>query len=164
MAEEKETAQEGTEAPKKKGGKLKLIIIGAGIVILMGGGFIGWKVMAKKEVKAEGEHVEQKVEEEHGYMVDLSPFVVNLADSEALKYLKITISLEVDSEKTAEEIKTRMPQIRDALLMLLTSKSSEDIKDISGKLKLQDEMAARINTFLKDGKVKAVYFTEFVMQ
>ena len=97
-------------------------------------------------------------------MIPLESFIVNLADSAEIKYLKVTVNLEVASEGASEELQARMPQIRDGLLMLLTSKTSSDVKEIGGKLKLQDEMVARVNNYLKEGKIKAVYFTEFVMQ
>src|SRR4030067_333664 len=76
----------------------------------------------------------------------------------------IVVNLEVESEIMIEEIQQRMPQIRDAILMLLTSNTADDVKSTGGKLKLQDDMVVRINHFLQTGKGKAVYFTGFVMQ
>ncbi|MBI5194320.1 MAG: flagellar basal body-associated FliL family protein [Nitrospirae bacterium] len=153
---------------KGKGGKpglIKLVIIAVVALMLMGGGFFGYKVFSKKEHGPEKGELAKEEKEKHepGQMIALDPFVINLAD-EDIKYLKITINLEVDSEKVKEEATNRMPQIRDTILMLMTSKTSEDVKDVGGKLKLQDEMVSRINHNLSVGKVKSVYFTEFVMQ
>lgn len=153
---------------KAKGGKpglIKLVIIGVVALMLMGGGFFGYKVFSKKEHAPDKDALEKEVKEKHepGQMIALDPFVINLAD-EDIKYLKITINLEVDSEKVKEEAAGRMPQIRDTILMLMTTKTSEEVKDVGGKLKLQDEMVSQINHHLSNGKVKSVYFTEFVMQ
>ena len=90
--------------------------------------------------------------------------MVNLAEPSEITYLKITVNLEVESAEMSVEFQARTPQIRDAILMLLTSKTADDVKDTGGKLALQDEMVSRINNYLHTGKVKAVYFTEFVMQ
>lgn len=166
------TGAEDNAPPSQKGKRwmIKWGIIGLVMFAVIGGGFFGWKVFSKKG--GEGgvnAHPEQAAEADHGsstpgLMIPLESFVVNLADSADIKYLKITINLEVDSQKSSDEVQARMPQIRDALLMLLTSKTSNDVKDIGGKLKLQDEMVARVNNYLKNGKLKGVYFTEFVMQ
>lgn len=171
MAKEEEKTNEESEKSsggkgKGKGSIIKLGIIGVAVLLLLGGGFFGWKMMSRKDVsKEEAEKAKQEEgKEEPGHMIPLESFVVNLADPDEVRYLKVTVNLEVDSEKAVEEITTRMPQIRDTLLMLLTSKTSDNVEDISGKLMLQDEMVARVNTFLKEGKVKAVYFTEFIMQ
>lgn len=172
--ENKEEVKETTEgeAPKGKGkrGLIKWGIIGILVLAVAGGGLFGWKVFSKKGGEESGHHPEPVAakEGEHsgaaGQMIPLESFIVNLADSAEIKYLKVTVNLEVTAEGASEEVQARMPQIRDGLLMLLTSKTSSDVKEIGGKLKLQDEMVARVNNYLKEGKIKAVYFTEFVMQ
>lgn len=178
MAEEKKVEGEETKeteggAPQTgKGGKrgfIKWGIIGVAVLMVLGGGVFGYKVFSKKGGDGSGHPEKGAIEGEGekgkpGHMIPLESFVVNLSDSSEIKYLKVTINLDVDSEKSSAEVQARMPQIRDALLMLLTSKTSDDVKDIGGKLKLQDEMVSRVNNYLKEGKVKAVYFTEFVMQ
>ena len=159
--------------PTRKGSKRGLIkygIIGVGVLIILSGGFFGWRVFSKKGAE-DGAHVStasttegDSHKESTGHIVPLDSFVINLADPSEVRYLKVTINLEVDKGATIDEAQTKMPQIRDALLMLLTSKTSNDMKDTGGKLKLQDEMVARVNNFIRTGKVKAVYLTEFVMQ
>ena len=167
--EEKKKEDDGAEkasarAPKKK--FMKLAIIGAGIVIILGGGFAGWKLFLHKggdegNVAAKTEHA---AKDTPGHIVTLEPFIINLADPSEVIYLKIAVNLEVEYEIMTAEIQKRMPQIRDAVLMLLTSKTADDVNNTGGKLKLQEDMVVRINHFLQTGKVKAVYFTEFVMQ
>lgn len=166
--EKNKEVEEGATPPAKNSKKkiIKLAIIGGGIVVILGGGFMGWKLFLHKgsdegTAAAKPEHA---AKETPGHIVSLDPFVVNLADPSETTYLKITVNLEVESEVITAEIQTRTPQIRDAILMLLTSKTSEDVKNTGGKLALQDEMVSRVNNFLHTGKVKAVYFTEFVMQ
>ncbi len=166
--EKNKEVEEGATPPAKNSKKrlIKMAIIGGGIIVILGGGFMGWKLFLHKgadEGTADAK-VEHAAKETPGHIVSLDPFVVNLADPSETTYLKITVNLEVESEEITAEINTRTPQIRDAILMLLTSKTSEDVKDTGGKLALQDEMVSRINNFLHAGKVKAVYFTEFVMQ
>lgn len=99
-----------------------------------------------------------------GAMFDLDPFIVNLADTPDVRYLKLTLKLEVDSEAVAAELSTRIPQIRDAILVLLSSKDVNAVRTTQGKFQLRDEITQRINGLLKKPGVRSAYFTEFVVQ
>jgi flagellar FliL protein len=57
-----------------------------------------------------------------------------------------------------------MAQLTDTVLMLLTSKTYEDIAGYSGKERLRHELIIRLNSFLETGSIRRIYFTEFVMQ
>jgi flagellar FliL protein len=57
-----------------------------------------------------------------------------------------------------------MPQIRDAILLLVGNKTFEELQDLEGKKQLKAEIMSKINGILQTGKVKAIFFTEFVVQ
>jgi flagellar FliL protein len=94
----------------------------------------------------------------------MQPFIVNLVDPSGKRYLKATLSLELDRAEVKSEIETKTVKIRDAVLVLLSSKSFGDISTPEGKRRLREEIVTRINTFLTTGRVTGVYFTEFVVQ
>jgi flagellar FliL protein len=94
----------------------------------------------------------------------MEPFIANLADSNQPRYLKIRISLESKEIKVNEEYEKRLPQLRDMILTLLSSKSYKDISDSEGKNRLREEITSRLNQLLSSFQVKAVYFTEFMIQ
>jgi flagellar FliL protein len=95
--------------------------------------------------------------------MDMDPFIVNLADTEP-RFLKVTIKLELDGVPVKAEISERIPQVRDAILMLLSSKDAQTLKPTAGKLQLRDEILQRINALLATGQARNAYFTEFVVQ
>jgi flagellar FliL protein len=99
-----------------------------------------------------------------GAIADLESFVVNLADTPEVRYLKVTMKLEVERPELVEEIKARIHQVRDPILILLSSKEAETLRGAQGKLQLRDEIRQRINAVLPNGGVRTVYFTEFVVQ
>ena len=70
----------------------------------------------------------------------LEPFVVNLADREQERYAQIGITLQVDDPQVAEQLKAYMPAIRNGVLMILAHKTSSELLDREGKLKLADEI------------------------
>ena len=158
------------EAKEKAGSPVVMILIVFLISILLGGGgvFVYFKFTSPAESKTE--KTEQKNEEEAhpedtvGTMVPLETFIVNLADKEGSKYLRITVELEVESPEASEELQKKMARVRDSLLILLSSKNFDSIRSVEGKFKLRDEIIFRTNAVLQTGKVRTAYFTDLVIQ
>jgi flagellar FliL protein len=94
--------------------------------------------------------------------VAIPTFVVNLADPSGRRYLKLSMDLEVKGGP--EAVQGSMSKIRDALLMLLSSKTVEELAGIEGKITLRKEVGDRINQVLGKPVVLRVYFTDFVIQ
>jgi len=160
--EEKNENLEGEDAKTiKKGKKLILIIAAAVVVAMVGGGgaffFLSKSGGAKQQKKEE-------VKKEDGVMFALDPFVVNLSDQGTARFLKVSMQLELSSQSIMESAKAKTPPIRDAIINLLTSKTSEMVMSSEGKLQLKDEINLMVNQILGNNTVKNVYLTEFVMQ
>ncbi len=96
--------------------------------------------------------------------IEFKPFIVNLNDSGGKRFLKLTMSVEAEGQALADEINAKMPQFRDIILLLLSSMSYDDISTLDGKMRLRQQMLNRLNTQLSAGKVKNIYFSEFVVQ
>ncbi|MFH1982233.1 MAG: flagellar basal body-associated FliL family protein [Pseudomonadota bacterium] len=147
-----------------------LSIVGFILVAGLGAGFfIMWSKISQlgapppeKEV-AEVAVVEEKVPK-LGPMMALNPFVVNLAESGGSRYLRMTVELELSEEPVRSEIMTRLPQIRDAVLMILPNKTLADINSSDGKETLREELITAFNEILSKGEIKNIYYTEFVVQ
>lgn len=99
-----------------------------------------------------------------GHIYKMESFLVNLMDPAQLRYLKITLHVESNQEKPNEEYEKRLPQLRDAILIILSSKNYKDIMDSEGKTSLREEIKTKMNQLLVDLKVQNIYFTEFVVQ
>ncbi|MFQ5427403.1 MAG: flagellar basal body-associated protein FliL [Thermodesulfobacteriota bacterium] len=192
MADEKEESTEGGKETKKKKGKLILIIIPLVVILLGGGGFFAYKTFlapsggddehaaseddghgkhgakkhAKKKSKHKGGHGggDEESSGEGPEFFNLAPFVVNLQDNIGTRYLKLTVKLELAEPGTDGELKGQLPRIRDALIILLSSKNYSEIGTVEGKYRLRDEIVKRINRILKEASVRGAYFTDFVIQ
>jgi len=99
-----------------------------------------------------------------GVMVPLEPFMVNLARSKGSRILKVTVTLELNNPAVQPEVEDNRQKIMDSILVLLSSKTFEDVYSIQGKFKLKDEITTRANRFLAMGHIKEVYFSEFLIQ
>ncbi|MDI3281337.1 MAG: flagellar basal body-associated FliL family protein [Bacillota bacterium] len=108
---------------------------------------------------------EMKEREELGPTAKIGDFTVNLADEGVVRhYVRTGVVLEVTNQQTLLELGQRDPQIKDAIISVLSSKTTADIRTPEGKAALRQEIADRINAFLNNGRVRRVYFTDFVFQ
>ena len=147
--------------------KKRLILIVGALVLLLalgGGGFFAYRTFfaAPEPVEQPEEPPAPKVT--MGPVYPLDPFLVNLADPGRPRFLKVVIQLELSDEQVSAELDTLRPKVRDALLTLLSSKTSADLVTVADKERLRNELLHRLNAFLSTGKVVEVYFTEFVVQ
>lgn len=156
------------ESPEEGGSKKKLIVIIAAVVLLaiIGGG-AAFFLMGDKEAKLDPEAeaaAMAAIAKMVGPMVTIDTFIVNILDDDENRYLKAAITLEVDVPSTADEINSRLPQLQDAILLLIGNKTFSELRDMQGKMQLRAELLNRINEILSKGKVKRIYFTDFVVQ
>jgi flagellar FliL protein len=157
MAEQPAAA---SAAPKKKSKALLLIVLG--LVVLGGaggGGFWYWKHSANAQGAPEAK-------KEATGIVPLDPFVVNLADKGASRFLRVTIKLVVDDEGVAKEIEhheVSKSRVRSAVLELLSAQESAALVTPEGKTELKKAVAERATQALHT-EVRDVLFTDFVVQ
>ena len=152
----------------------KLLFIVLGVVLLlvvgMGGGlFLMWSKMSaiNTQIATAAEAKDgQKAPDQMmiGPIMALDTFIVNLADAGGKRFLRVTIDLELSNPELRDEMKTRLPQVRDAILMILPTKHFDDISSTEGKMALRDELLASLNEFLSTGQINNIYFKEFVVQ
>jgi flagellar FliL protein len=177
-----EAAEEKIAVPVVTGVPLKLVImiVVGTLLIGLGGAFVFFRMTGGSKGADEGRAQTESHGNvpapaaghdnkaghgtEPGTIADMEPFIVNLADAPEIRYLKLTVKLDLDRPAAAEEVKQRNPQIRDSILVLLTSKDSATIRTPQGKAQLRDEITQRINGLLPKPGVRSAYFTEFVIQ
>lgn len=170
-------AEEGEETTKTSPRKpwLKWIVVAVVILMIAAGGFIGFRMVQKRAKEKAAEPVPKlpapvSVKEavvkhsEFGNILPLEPFVANLSDTDIKRLLRMTFELELAAGTTADELNARMPQLRDTVLMLISSKNMKELQAIEGKIALRNELIMRINKILTKGKIRNIYFTEFVIQ
>lgn len=176
MAEAVAQADEAEKpAARSAGIPIKLVIMIAGGTLLLG--LIGTIVFVKltghkEEAPAESAAAPHAKEESKGHgnvaapgtIFDLDPFIVNLADVPESRYLKLTVKLELDRSDVASELSARIPQVRDTILILLSSKDTASLRSPQGKFQLRDELTQRVNAVLPKAGIRSAYFTEFVVQ
>ena len=119
----------------------------------------------KAKEKAEEEKIAQMLEK--SAVLPLEPFVVNLADIDAPRYLRIKINLMLDDKARIKELvenQVLQLKVRDVILQSLTSKTSKELINDEGKNKLRHEIQDKIAIYFRGPKLVDIMFTEFVIQ
>jgi flagellar protein FliL len=148
-------------APKRKSKRLLFAVLG--LVVLGGaggGGFWYWKQSAAAAAAAP-----EPAKEATG-LIPLDPFVVNLADREASRFLRVTIKLVVDDEEIAKEVEHHeisKSRVRSAILEVLSGQESAKLTTPEGKAELKRVIAEHAGKALHT-EVRDVLFTDFVVQ
>lgn len=100
-----------------------------------------------------------------GVLVGLEEIIVTLAgDAKRPRYLRIGVSIEVKDQMTADIVATRLPQLRDIVIMTLSNKTAEELAYPEGKKGLRDEIFRRIDDRMPAGTLMNIYFSDLVVQ
>lgn len=160
-------AHEKTDSKEEKKGSplMKIVILVAILAVLGGGGAFAYlKFFSKPPAEAAEQSHAPASKQEKLVIFDWEPILVNLADPGGKRYLKLVMKMELNNEAVLEEVKNRGFQLKDSMIMLISSKEFDDIATASGKQALKQEMITQLNKFVKQGQVKDLYFTEFIVQ
>jgi len=184
MAEEEKTEEESAPEKKKSGNMLMIIIIVVLILIILGGAVVALLMMGGEDEATPVQQTAPQAQTQRtkksepdanffndsrklndiGILYPLDSFTVNLKSDSGRRYLKTTISLELEGEELSLELDANAPVLRDRIIRILTSKTLEEISSKKGKQKVSRQIIDTLNAMLSDGKIKGIYFTEFVIQ
>ena len=157
---------EKTDAKPKKKSKL-IPILAVVFVLLAGGGAGGYWMYSKRTAEAGGEtHKEEEKPPKSG-VVDMEPFVVNLADESGKRFLRVNLKLLTWDEEQAAEMKEDAvinAKVRAAILELLSLQYAAPLVTPEGKEELKKAIAERVTETSEELKVTDVLFVEFVVQ
>jgi flagellar FliL protein len=144
--------------PKKMLG----IVIGVVLALAVGGASAWYFTSGSHPKKAEAPKLEQPE------YVALESFTVNLQPENGEQFLQVQFTLQVANAEQAKLIKDNMAQVRNRVLLLLSSKHASEINTVEGKRQLATDIAGTLKTpFLEKGQpqqVTDVLFTAFIIQ
>jgi flagellar protein FliL len=171
------SATPAAPAPPKKSGLVKWIVIGILAVLLLGGGgSAAWWFLLRTpsatadESDGESDKADDKPTEKAptgAGLVAMDQFLVNLADKDATRYVRVKLGLVVETKKEGDELSKEevvKARLRSAILEVLAMQTSDKLVTPEGKAELKKVIAERTNAALGGKKVLDVLFTDFVVQ
>jgi len=99
-----------------------------------------------------------------GTFTEVEGLIVNPADSGGSRYLAVSLAFETSSSGVVDEIKEKEVVVRDAVLDLLSERTSAELTAPARRDTLKQMLRDRTNRLLQSGTVDRLYFTQFVLQ
>jgi flagellar FliL protein len=182
---EKEQTEESAPKEKKSSNLLMIIIIVVLVLIIIIGAVVTVLLMNGDDTSSQtnttqvkekrvsqthssqhsaGDNLENRKLSDIGTLYPLDTFTVNLKSDAGRRYLKATMSLELDNPELSHELDAKAPVLRDMIIRILSSKTLEEVSSKKGKQKVSEQIMDRLNSMITDGQIKGIYFTEFVIQ
>ncbi len=156
------------EEPKKKrfGGKMMLIAGGAVLVLLLGGGAAAYFFLfatPKPTEMAQASAVPLVPPTVTYY--DMSNIIVNIQTPDgAPAYLKLSVSLELNTPEEKAGIQALMPRVVDQFQGYLRELRIDDLRGSAGVMRLKEELLRRINVAAAPYRVRDVLLKEMIVQ
>lgn len=95
-------------------------------------------------------------------VITIGPLTVNILSNKGYRFFRLSMVVQCDSNADAERL--LLPDVRQDLVFTLSSKLAEDLLTNSGKMVLRQELIKLFDKYAGEGKVKNLYFQEFVFQ
>ncbi len=157
---------EDTEKSKpNKKGKLVVIFI---VILALSVGIGGTWFYMQGQIDEHEEEKPKKPKKKATTFVELDIFTVNLQPDESNSYLQVGLTIKAHETEVVEAIDNQMPEIRNRILLLLSSKEATEISTIIGKQRLTTDITNEIKQVFDSEKMQddilSVLFTSFVIQ
>lgn len=158
---------------RQKGGmngkKLILFIVLPILLLLIGGAGVYFSGLADSLLgKGEEEHAEEVVEDVPigpAVFYDLPEMLINLTSGgRRANFLKISVSLELQSEADVAQVEAVLPRIRDNFQVYLRELRIEDLQGSAGLQRLREELLLRVNAAARPAVIQDVLFKEMLVQ
>lgn len=174
----------------KPGGKGKLIMLLAAVILLTTGTLIGalyFMGMLGTSKHVSKTKTSQTAAIKPSYYLSLQPaFVVNFEDQTHASYLQVEMQVMAHNHEALKLVSENMPLVRNNILLILSAQKFEVVSTRAGKEKLQKKILQAIQQVVtnaeqqsaasikdktasakaaaKPKNVSQVYFTSFIMQ
>lgn len=165
-----ETATPAAKAGKKSGVVKWIVLVFVVLLAVGGGAGAAWWFFVRTAATAEAgkaEPAHHPAKPRGDGIIPLDQFLVNLADKDAQRFVRVTLRLVVETAEEAKEIEedeVAKTRLRSAILELLTQQTADTLTTPEGKAQLKKAIAERSTPALDGKKVLDVLFTDFVVQ
>ena len=121
------------------------------------------------KAQTEEEHQEEhKATPQIKAVLHLEKFIVNLADAEVNRFLRVEIDLGVKKEPESsghgDGNLSSTARIRDTILAVLATWESQELATPEGKTKLKEHLIQALRERAPELGIEEVYFTDFLVQ
>jgi flagellar FliL protein len=131
-------------APAPKSGGKTIMIIAAVVALAIGAGVTWFLASGSSGDESEPETAQQPP----SVFYPLQTFTVNLVPEFGDQYLQVEMTLKVRGQDVVETVKARMPEVRNRVIMILSSKRASELTTVSGKSSLARTLNVQLNSLI----------------
>ena len=158
------SSQEVVAAGKARSKNWRTVLVASGLLVSLVAS-VGCSLFHRSGSKMESK---PKTEPKARSIMHLDPFVVNLADAEGDRFLRVGIDLGLDREAKegghADQAAMSLARTRDTILSILTTCNAEALVSADGKAVLKERLTTALRERAPDLGVREIYFNEFLVQ
>jgi flagellar FliL protein len=157
---------------KRSGKSMLIMLVGCGLVsVALGVGaglFLGKRAQAGEAHGAKKKLKNNKRDgvdpAEVATIYPIGELVVNLADTDAMRYAKATVAFGFQEKVPEEKLKDREPILRDTVISVLTRRTYKELHKSGGLSKIKKEISEAARDRIHDMTATDVYLEGFAMQ
>lgn len=112
---------------------------------------------------AEGHGTEKEEPNVFDHIFIMPSIEIKLGEPGHEKTFNVDIKLEMDRPELAVEFNDRKEMIQGALRSILATKTMPELESAEAKIRLKMALVAELNRRLETGKVRNIYFTDFLI-
>jgi len=166
---------DGEDSDEGSGRKRLLIVVAAVLVLILGGAAAAYftgllqpvidMLSGGESAAAVDQPGDTQIVSGDAVFYDLQEMLVNInTGGRKSVYLKIRVSLELESGDDIAKIEQMMPRIVDNFQIYLRELRVEDLKGSAGMYRLREELLKRVSVAVAPAKVNDVLFKEMLVQ
>lgn len=145
-------------------GRWRLVVVAAGLLLLLAACAVWFLHRHSASTAQQKPTVAPQVRA----VLHLDSFVVNLADPEGDRFLRVGLELglerEPDEHSKVGQSQMSLARTRDTILAVLTACDAQALMAPNGKSNLKDQLIKALREKSPELGVREVYFTDFLVQ
>lgn len=163
-------AEEAAEQPKSNGKMMGIVFMVVNLLVTGGGAFLVFASTIGYTAPTISDEALNQELEEFRKSLQTEPVVYNMEtlttnlDGLPRRMIRLEVNVEMLDEEGFEEVMSLGGQSRDAIVRIMNGKKYQDLSTVQGKLHLKNEIISMLNSSMKRGVAKNVYFSKFVIQ
>ena len=168
-----------SQAEKKRGMSVPLLVVATLVGVLVGGGagaFAAGPLLAKRVVAsmdlveagaaASAQHGPTPTGDSavSGAVHRVENLLVNPAQTGGSRLLMLSVALEVEDDTQVERLVERDAQVRDAIMGVLGRKNVVELVDMEARPDIKEEITVAVDSAVGAATVRGIFFPVYVLQ
>ncbi len=116
------------------------------------------------EIKQEAPANQAKSNELGKYVFMVEDLIINPANTDGKRLLMSSLGFDVSTEKDNQELKSKEPLLKDAIISVMSSKGMSQLSNTAYRDTLRIEITKKLSTLIPSVKINWIYFSKYILE